>query len=319
MNINIKKYQDNDELIWDEFVNKECFGTIYHTRKFINYHPKDRFEDHSILIYDKEILICILPCCKRGEKYFSYTGATYGGPVFHYKYVSIKHMKIIIDKIFNYFNNQIEFRLANPIYFDESISKLYYLLSTKLKMIPELSWYINTDTNFLNNIKNKDNKRLIKKIISDSNIRCYCTKNENDYIEFHDILSINLNTNHTTSPTHTKNEFLLLKKNLDDKQLLFIVKNIENIILGGVYLIKATNQCWYIMYMSKNILFKQPNVSIMYIILTIINEAKKENVKYIDYGICTENQGLYLNIGLAEYKEDSLGGTSCSRYLFIQY
>ena len=89
MNIIIKNYSDEYELIWDNFVKNEHFGTVYHTRKFINYHPKNRFEDCSIMVYDNNILVCVLPCCKRDEYFFSYTGATYGGPVISHNYVYI--------------------------------------------------------------------------------------------------------------------------------------------------------------------------------------------------------------------------------------
>lgn len=61
----IIKYEDKYQDIWDNFVFNGIFGTIYHTRKFINYHPKNRFIDTSILIYYKNLLICVLPSCKK--------------------------------------------------------------------------------------------------------------------------------------------------------------------------------------------------------------------------------------------------------------
>lgn len=313
----IKKYQESDFETWDNFINSGgIYGTIYHTRKFINYHPINRFEDESIMIYHDNLLVCVMPCCKKNENFFSYTGATYGGPVFHKKYTSIKYMKIIIDTIFTHFNNKLQMRIANPIYFEENISKLYYLLSTKLTMKPELSWYINTNTDFISNIKNKDNKRVFKKMINNTNIRCYYTNNDSDYIQFHNILVENLRKTHNTIPTHTKDELLSLKTILNEKQSLYVVKNEHNIMLGGVYLIKVTKSCWYIMYMSKNIKYPLSNSSVIYSLFEINNDAKRENVEYIDYGICTENHGKEINCGLAEYKESSLGGLSSSRYVF---
>ena len=51
-----KKYNDTYEKTWDDFVETGVLGTIYHTRKFINYHPKDRFIDNSLMIFHKEEL-----------------------------------------------------------------------------------------------------------------------------------------------------------------------------------------------------------------------------------------------------------------------
>lgn len=253
---------------------------------------------------------------KDNEINFSYLGSTYGGPVFHKKYIKIKYMKIIIDKIFEFYNHKIEFRIANNIYFKESIFNLYYLLSNKLRMKPELSWYIKPKNKFIDNIKNKRNKSYLLKIMNNSNFRCLSTNDNNDYINYYKILKNNLNIRYNTNPTHTLDEFLLLKDLLEKKQSLYIVKNKDNIILGGVYVIKVTNKCWYTFYISKNIDYKEQNMSILYIMNNISEDSLKEGIKYIDYGISTENKGEFLNIGLSDYKENSLGGIPNSRYLF---
>ena len=75
----IVKYIDELEKEWDTFVKNSVNGTIYHTRKFLNYHPKDRFTDVSILIYDKNKIVCVLPVCQNENGgYFSHSGSTFG-------------------------------------------------------------------------------------------------------------------------------------------------------------------------------------------------------------------------------------------------
>lgn len=347
-NLIICKYDDKYEAIWDDFVKVAVLSTIYHTRKFINYHPKDRFDDNSILLFLKDELICVVPACKQKEiynvckpivvdengdididpseftsshiqkkpnNYFSYLGATYGGPVFLRKYFETRYIDIIIKKIFTYYNNKIEFRLANNIYFDDNIFMVYSLLSSKLRMVPELSWYINTDDDFINKINNRRNKSSLLKMINNDNITCFQTQCVNDYNSFYSILEKNLSLRHDTNPTHTHEEFLRLKEILGDDASLYIVKEGNN-ILGGVYVIKVTKLCWYTFYISKNI-DADNNAAVPYLMYTISNDAKKENVKYLDYGICTENKGTLLNVGLADFKERTLGGISNARYLFL--
>jgi len=317
MILNVIKYNNNYSEIWDKFVKEELYGTIYHTRNFISYHPINRFIDESILIYiDNTELVCVLPCCKKNDKYFSYTGATYGGPVISKKYSKIKYIKIIIEKIFEYYNNNIEFRIANDIYFKESCYTLYFLLSQKTKIYPELSWYIDVNNDFIKNIDNKRNKTNFKKSLSDKSISCTFYDNIEDYNIFYNILKKNLNTNHDSEPTHTLDEFIKIKELLSDKQRLYLVKQNNN-ILGGVYVIKVTEQCWYTFYISRNIDLDKTNMSIIYLMYTISNDAKNENVKYIDYGISTENCGKLINNGLSDYKENSLCGISNYRYLFL--
>ena len=95
-------------------------------------------------------------------------------------------------------------------------------------------------------------------------------------------------------------------------------KHINNIIIGGVYVIKVTKQCWYTVYQTRNINFKNSTIALMYIIYYISNNAKNNNVKYLDYGICTEEQGKTINEGLSIFKEESLGGISNYRFLFLK-
>lgn len=344
-NLITKKYDDNYEKTWDNFVENGILGTIYHTRKFINYHPKDRFVDNSLLIFCKEDLICVVPACKKNTKNitypliysedgdididprefttpntkilsdFSYMGSTYGGPVFLEKYFEIRYVKLIIDKIFEYYNNQIEFRMANNIYFGDNVFTVYSLLSSKLIMKPELSWYIKTNEDFVGKISNKRNKKNLKKMIDNENIKCYHSIDIEDYKLYYDLLDKNLTTRHKTSPTHTKEEFLYLKEILQNNGLLYLVKENNN-ILGGVYVIKVTTLCWYTFYISKNV-DSDNHAAIPYLMYTIGQDAKKEGVKYLDYGISTENKGSSLNEGLADFKERSLGGTSNARFLFL--
>ena len=52
MEFSIKCYTEEQEENWDSFVKQKSMnGTFLQTRKFINYHPKDRFKDCSLMIY----------------------------------------------------------------------------------------------------------------------------------------------------------------------------------------------------------------------------------------------------------------------------
>ena len=46
--VEIIKYRTENMEMWDNFVKESRNGTIFHTQKFINYHPKDRFEDYYL-------------------------------------------------------------------------------------------------------------------------------------------------------------------------------------------------------------------------------------------------------------------------------
>jgi hypothetical protein len=308
---------DHHFFIWDKFVFTSINGTIFHTRKFLNYHPTNRFIDTSILIYKNNKLVSVLPCCKNNDKYFSHKGATYGGTVFSNEVFNIKDLKTIIDLIFEYYQNKIEFRIANTIYFFENTDSLLYLLSRKTKMSLELAWYIHVDKNIIESIKNVRNKQYLINIVKGNEYSCCLYNDDVSYSDYYNILSNNLQNKHNATPTHSLDELIRLKNSLGDKMGLFLVKDINGLIYSGIIFIKVTCMCWYTIYISKNIDTNKPNQTLLLIVSTMQKYAKAENVTYIDFGITTENQGSILNIGLSYYKESSFSGSSSNRYLFL--
>ena len=99
---------------------------------------------------------------------------------------------------------------------------------------------------------------------------CIITNSIEDYTSFHNILNKNLSNKHQSHSCHNLKEFLSLKNILGFDQSLYIVKNNTGIIMGGVYVIKATPKCWYTVYISQNNDIKGPNQSILYIIHHIV-------------------------------------------------
>jgi hypothetical protein len=71
---------------WDSLVWSSPYGTIFHTLKFLSYHPPDRFEFCHIAARDDKGLVAVLPGGKEvqaGKVVFrSPLGASFGGFVF---------------------------------------------------------------------------------------------------------------------------------------------------------------------------------------------------------------------------------------------
>ena len=59
--ISIKKYNHKLQYEWDEFITNSEGGTIFHYQKFLNYHIHKNFQGCSLLFYEKEILVGVLP------------------------------------------------------------------------------------------------------------------------------------------------------------------------------------------------------------------------------------------------------------------
>ena len=76
------RFRSSEKNIWDEFVPKTNNGTLFHLRSFLNYHPKSRFNDHSLIIKKKGNLFSVFPAVEQiidNEKILvSHPGATVG-------------------------------------------------------------------------------------------------------------------------------------------------------------------------------------------------------------------------------------------------
>ncbi|MBN8574863.1 MAG: GNAT family N-acetyltransferase, partial [Candidatus Kapabacteria bacterium] len=68
---------------WDTFVESSNNGTIFHTRRFLSYHPQGRFHDSSLVIEKNDKLFAVFPAViieRNGKRILSsHSGASYGG------------------------------------------------------------------------------------------------------------------------------------------------------------------------------------------------------------------------------------------------
>ena len=78
----IQRYNTTDQSAWDTFVPRGNNGTLFHLRAFLNYHPENRFTDHSLLIKKRDKLFSVFPAAEKkiGEKthLVSHPGASVG-------------------------------------------------------------------------------------------------------------------------------------------------------------------------------------------------------------------------------------------------
>ncbi|MEP7093237.1 MAG: GNAT family N-acetyltransferase, partial [Flavobacterium sp.] len=76
----IKKYEKTDSKIWNDFIDQAKNATFLFHRDFMEYH-QDRFEDFSLLVYENEKLVAVLPANIVDSTVYSHQGLTYGGLV----------------------------------------------------------------------------------------------------------------------------------------------------------------------------------------------------------------------------------------------
>ena len=68
-----KQSREKDYPSWNAFIGQAKNATFLFHRDFMEYH-KDRFEDYSLMIFDNEKLVAVLPANKVGDVVFSHQG-----------------------------------------------------------------------------------------------------------------------------------------------------------------------------------------------------------------------------------------------------
>ena len=77
-NFRVFMYQSDRKDDWDRFVRKAKNATFLFERDFMDYH-RDRFRDHSLMVYKDDRVFAVLPANKQDTQLISHQGLTYGG------------------------------------------------------------------------------------------------------------------------------------------------------------------------------------------------------------------------------------------------
>lgn len=320
--INLVKYDDKYFDEYEKFIENSINGTIFHERKFISYHPSDRFNDCSLMIYKGEKLIGIFPAAileKNNIKILkSHPGTSYGGLVLKDN-LPYSHIDEIFDSIelFCRENNIkfIEFRHSPRIFLNNPLDQVEFVLLHRnyIREAEELSTCYNLENikylnekeylDYYNNNSKTKVKQNIKKAIS-YNLTFKFISDENEINEFYFILENNLKK-YSTKPVHSLDEIKKLFE-LYPNRIKIPVVEYENKIIGGFLIFNINKNGWHIFYSAldyENLKYKP----IHYCLFKLKKHLSELSFKYLNYGISTENSGKYINHSLLSFKESFNG------------
>jgi len=316
MNIfRIERYKFKYEKQWEDFVfNYSINGTFLQSRRFLNYHPKGRFSDSSLIIFDKENeIVGVIPACEyieNGELVFdSHKGSTFGGLIISKKYNSIANILEVIDLLekFLYENsyNRVLLKNTSQIFSQENVNVnlINYLLYSKgYDTYEEISSVIDLDSyekeDILSNCNN-NKKRQIKKAIKNG-LRLSILTNDNELKEYYSILEENMRK-FGKKPVHSYEELKEFKNFRLRDEIIFMGIFLEDKMIAGAMLFNFNNKVLHAQYISS----KQDYLNlfpVQFLYYKIIEYAIKKEYKYVSWGISTLNHGRDLNKRLIEFK-----------------
>ena len=293
----VERYSSGNQVRWDRFVRRSKNGTFLFFRDYMDY-QRDRFEDHSLVVWDgRGRLIALLPANRQDDVFVSHRGLTYGGFVTDEK----MHAALMLDVFegtLSYLKQQsfvrFVYKAIPHIYHrmpaEEDAYALFrvgaalYRRDVSTVVVPSLP------------IKFQDRRaRSIKKARRAGVSWGPSTR----YDEFWPILEENLSSRHGVKPVHTLPEILSLQDAFPDNIHLFCA-NLNDEILGGT-VVYETETVAHAQYIASAEAGRELG-ALDLLFSGLLTQCYKDK-PYFDFGISTESEGRELNEGLIAFKE----------------
>lgn len=303
--ITIVRYTEDKVNIWNQF-NKQSKNALFmFDRNYMDYH-KDRFKDHSLLFYDEDKLLALLPMSEHDNMLISHGGLTYGGFITDTKMKQHTMMDCFAELIKyakeNGFKN-IRYKCIPHIYHSQPAEEDRFALfanNSKLDTV-DVSTYVNLAAPLK---MPKGRKAQISRAKREGVVVEELTELEafNKFIELENEV---LTERHDVRAVHTGEELKLLHDRFPENIHLFASLKDGNLIAGTV--VYEYDQVVHTQYMAAN--DEARTIGALDLAVSTVINNYKETKKWLDFGISTEHGKIYLNEGLCSQKEGFGGRT----------
>lgn len=327
MGLTVTKYTDDKELLWDRFVREESMnGTFLQTRKFINYHAPGKFRDCSLMFYKGEELVAVVLACEietEGRKvFYSHKGTTFGGIVISKRIYSSASIMELMDV----FEEELIIEGYDGCYlkmtselFERSDTDLldYVLYQRGFIQYSELNFYMCLDSyreDIISNFHSAKRRDYRYSLRNPLTFRELVSREE--ILQFYEVLQLNLQKLGVQS-VHTYEDLLQLKFERFPEEIIFYGVYLEDRLIAGSMVFLFWGEVFHTQYLASNqeYLTYYPMFFLFY---HLIRQAVEMKMNKVTLGICTEDQGRKLNIGLARFKE-GFGATYALNKSFEKY
>jgi predicted N-acyltransferase len=303
----LHRYINQNESRWDQFVSSGNNGTLFHLRKFLNYHPKDRFQDHSILIEKKQNLFSVLPAAELivdGKRILvSHPGSTVGSFVVP-ENLSIADAMSMSEALVTYVKENkfsgiritlpptlYQRRLSN--YMDFSFFKQGFTYSKR-----DVTSILFLEDSLDKNLAKFKSSHL--RAVRNAQEKGVNVRQSNDFDSFYHILEQNLKIRHGVSPTHTLAELKNIHALFPDRVNLFAAF-VKDVMVAGVVNFVVNDHVVLAFYISHDEAYQEFR-AVNLLFYSIFDWAIQQGFRIYDFGTFTVNEEP--NMGLGRFKEN---------------
>jgi hypothetical protein len=297
-NYTVRQYSSEDYTLWNAFVSTAKNATFLFHRDFMEYHA-DRFEDFSLLVFEGENLVALLPANRVERVVFSHQGLTYGGFVFIDDLVTFEIDLIIAEVILYLKENQFkEFSIKDivSIYLKErKIETQQSLVKNGAELVEtKMNLAIDFNSNF------KISKSKLKHYNRIQSIGLSIRNEENLTDFWNKVLCPRLEQKFDVKPVHSLKEIICLKNKFPENIYQYSVYKDEEILAGiTVFKTNTVIKSQYGATTEKGEKYR----ALDYLYITLINKYKSQ-LDYFDMGTVNDNSELGYNFGLLNQKKE---------------
>jgi hypothetical protein len=295
------------DIEWDTFVEASDNGTMFHKREFLSYHPKDRFQDSSVVIKKDNKILSLFPAVmleREGKKILSsHGGASYGSFVYRSN-LNFREAFDLVEGIIDFAskNNCQRIQLTPPpmIYQKKYSNYIDFALVKNgfnyLKRDVSSVVQLDTPADELLSTYRPEARTALKKAIKEGIEIIECDK----FPEYYEILKKNLKMRHNVHPTHTLDELIKLKSMFPSKIRLWGAF-LKDKLIAGVCNFSANPEVVLAFYISHDEEYQEYR-AVNLLFFEIMKKYQIEGYRFLDFGIFTVNMDP--NWGLARFKEN---------------
>jgi len=310
MSVRVRRYREEDVAAWDDFVERSSNGNMFHTRRFLRYHPEERFRDHSLLFLEGDRMVAILSAADREEggrrALVSHPGASYGGGL-----VLPQRGGTEVDALLSTLEGYARAQRYSGLHFlrmpptticgpdapDQrsclikrgwSLERSELDSSILLESLREEDVCARLDGKCRNMVRQAERADL-------------SVRESDDIASYWVILTATLRERHGAVPTHTLEEIQRLRSLCPGEVRLFSAFRGEAMV-GGVVVITLHAQALYTLYMAQDYAHHREH-PLHLTIVELMRLCVREGRHVLQLGVSTEDGGKRLNEGLFAFKE----------------
>lgn len=292
----LERYEPRLRPQWDAFVARAKNGVFLFDRGYVEYHA-DRFTDHSLLCFEDDVLVGVIPASERDGVFTSHAGLTFGGLVVDERVRTAQVLRMfgaLVDHLRGSGLRKLVYKAVPHIYHRIPAEEDLYALAVHGARLSRrdvaATLYMADRPPYTKGRKwavNKSKKSPMRVGRSER------------FAEFMRVEEENLVARHGVKPVHTAEEIALLASRFPENIKLFEA-SADGELLAGIIIYEsaAVAHAQYIASTPHG-----RDVCALDAVIDHLLIQEYASKRFFDFGISTEDAGRYLNAGLMENKE----------------